>query len=76
MHKQSAHNSTPSNLQLTKQCKFSLSGCLHTRKCIVRDFGLTEKLANILFFWNVTTCELVYRRQRFEGVFCFHLQGT
>jgi len=39
MHKQSARNSTASHLQLTKQCKFSLSGCLHTRKCIVRDFG-------------------------------------
>jgi len=38
MNKQSARNSDPSNLKLTKQCKFTLSGCLHTRKCIVRDF--------------------------------------
>ena len=38
MNKQSVRNSTPSNLKLKKQWKFSLSGCLHTRKCIVRDF--------------------------------------
>jgi len=76
MHKQSTRSSTPSNLQLTKQCKFPSQAVCIGVNALCEILCLTEELAKILFFWNLTTCELVYRKQRFEGVFCLHLQGT
>jgi hypothetical protein len=45
-----------------------------SRKCLKLHF-LTPVLQKIQLFWDVALCRLVNSYSRFEGSYCFHLQG-